>query len=86
VPVTLKSLRKQEYEFEPKTLGEHIRKRRLQLKLTQKEAAKRLKVNAWTMLNWENGDTQPLPKSVPRIILFLGYDPIPELQETHVEG
>lgn len=76
--VTLKALRKKEFDFDPKTLGEHIKKRRLELKLTQKEAAKLLKVNAWMVLNWEKGETQPLPQSVPKIILFLGYNPIYE--------
>ena len=78
VAVTLKALRRKEFDFDPKTLGEHIKKRRLELKLTQKEVAARLKVNAWTVLNWEKGETQPLPQSVPKIILFLGYDPMCE--------
>lgn len=73
--VTLKALRKKEFDFDPKTLGEHIKKRRLELKLTQKEAAKRLKVNAWTVLNWEKGDTKPTCGVEKNIVEFLGYDP-----------
>lgn len=82
MPIRLKALRKKEFDFDPKTLGEHIKKRRLELGLTQKQAAKRLRVNSWTVLNWEKGETQPLTKSVPKIISFLGYDPSSEIKCT----
>ena len=39
VPVTLKGLIPKKTDFEPKTLGEHVRKRRLDLGLNQKQAA-----------------------------------------------
>jgi len=55
-------------------LGEHVRKRRLELELTQKQAAERLGVNAGTVLNWEKGHTEPPVESMPAIIRFLGYD------------
>jgi len=50
MPITLKALKPKETDFEPQTLGEHVRKRRLELKLTQKQAAERLGVNPWTVL------------------------------------
>ena len=75
VTVTLKSLRKKEFDFEPKSLGEHIKRERLKRGLTQKELAKLLGVNPWTELNWETGATKPLMRSIPTIINFLGYDP-----------
>ena len=77
-PITLKALKPKETDFEPKTLGEHVRKRRLELRLTQKEAAERLGVNFWTVLNWEKDHTEPPIESMPPIIRFLGYDPFPE--------
>jgi DNA-binding XRE family transcriptional regulator len=58
-------------------LGEHIRKRRLELELTQKQAAELLGVNPWTVLNWEVGRNEPPIRSVPAVLTFLGYDPIP---------
>ncbi|MEW6312975.1 MAG: helix-turn-helix domain-containing protein [Pseudomonadota bacterium] len=73
----LKSLRKKPYDFEPKNLGEHIRKRRLELGLTQKQVGDRLGVNPWTVLNWEKGKTEPPITFTPAILQFLGYDPFP---------
>jgi len=66
------------YDFEPKFLGEHIRKKRLKLGLLQKEVAGRLGVSPWSILNWENGHTEPPISAIPRVLLFLEYDPFPE--------
>ena len=78
LPVTLKALKPQQSDFEPQTLGEHIRKRRLQLGLTQKAAGELLGINSWTVLNWEKGKTEPPVESIAVIIGFLEYDPFPE--------
>ena len=59
-------------------LGEHIRKRRLELRLNQQQAAKRLGWSWRTVFDWENGKSRPAVESVPAIIGFLGYDPFPE--------
>ena len=59
-------------------MGEHVRKRRLELKLTQKEVAVELGVNPWTILNWEKGHTKPPIAVIPAITEFLGYDPFPQ--------
>jgi transcriptional regulator with XRE-family HTH domain len=80
--VTLKSLIPKDSDFEPKTLGEHIRKRRLMLGLTQKQAAKLLGVTGHTILHWENGSVKPANQYVPALIQFLGYDPEPPLSTT----
>ena len=61
-------------------MGEHVRKRRLELELTQKQAAERLGVNPWTVLNWEKDHTEPPNEFMPAIIRFLGYDLFPELK------
>jgi transcriptional regulator with XRE-family HTH domain len=78
MPIKLKSLKPKETDFEPHTLGEHLRKRRLELNLTQKEVADQLGVNPWTILNWEKGHTEPPMASIPAIARFLGYDPFPQ--------
>jgi transcriptional regulator with XRE-family HTH domain len=57
------------------TLGEHLRKRRMDLGITQKEAARRLEVDQWTVINWERGRTRPARRALPRIARFLGSDP-----------
>lgn len=78
MPITLKALKPKETDFEPQTSGEHVRKRRLELRLTQKQAAERLGVNRWTVLNWEKGHTEPPIEFMAAIIRFLRYDPFPE--------
>ncbi len=75
VRIRLKSLIRQSNDFEPKTLGEHLRRRRLVLSITQEEAACRLGVNSWTILNWETGQTKPEIRFIPALVEFLGYDP-----------
>ncbi len=77
LPITLKALIPHEIGPEPRTLGDHVRRRRLALRLTQRELATRLGVNPWTVLNWEKGRTQPPSWSVAAILRFLGYDPFP---------
>ena len=42
------------YPRELKSLGEHLRKRRLDLKLLQKEVAQKLGVDEASVWNWEN--------------------------------
>jgi DNA-binding XRE family transcriptional regulator len=66
------------YPTAPVTLGEHLRKRRMDLGLTQRRVAKMLGANPWTYLLWEHDWTRPRPRFVPAIIQFLGYDPFPK--------
>jgi DNA-binding XRE family transcriptional regulator len=58
-----------------KTLGDHLRKRRLDLKLLQKEVAQRLGVGESSVYNWENNLTKPALRYIPKIVKFLGYVP-----------
>ena len=78
MPIRLKALKPKETDFEPQTLGDHIRKRRLQLALTQKQAGDRLGVTSFTVLNWEKCKTEPPVRSYPATLRFLAYDPFPE--------
>ncbi len=73
----LKCPRPKAYCEDPRTIGEHLKKRRLLLGLTQKDAAKVLGVNPWTVLNWEIGRFTPPMRSIPATLGFLGYDPFP---------
>jgi len=77
VPIQLKALKPKESDFEPRLLGEHLRKRRLILNLDQKQAAEVLGIKSWTVLNWEKGHTEPPVEAMPAILGFLGYDPFP---------
>ena len=58
-----------------KTLGNHLRKRRLDLGLLQKEVAERLGVTTDTITNWELNRCEPGIRCYPAIIEFLGYVP-----------
>lgn len=60
------------------TIGDHIRKKRLDLKFFQKDVAKVLGVNTDTITNWEKNRGGPALRLIPKIIEFLGYDPFPE--------
>ncbi|MCL4511355.1 MAG: helix-turn-helix domain-containing protein [Bacteroidetes bacterium] len=59
------------YPKDLKTIGDHVRKRRLDLKLTQKEVAAILGVDECTVWNWEKNRTRPLPSLIARISEFL---------------
>jgi len=61
------------YPATPTTLGEHLKRRRLDLGLTQRQVAKQLGVNSWTVINWEQNRTQPLVALLPRLYDFLSY-------------
>ena len=78
VPLTLKCLKPKGYPKHPQTLGAHIRKRRHELGLNQRDAAKQLRVNPFTILNWEKARRAPRAVDGGRLIVFLGYDPFPQ--------
>lgn len=62
------------YPRELKALGDHIRKRRLDFGLLQREVAQALGVTEATIKKWENSRSYPALRFVPRIVEFLGYD------------
>ena len=73
----LKALRPKNTDFIPASLGEHLKKKRLEPGLTQKEACKYLGVTSFTMTNWERGLRCPAIQHLPAICQFLGCDPEP---------
>ena len=54
-------------------LGDRIRARRLELKMTVKKCAQILKVDAKTLHGWENNRHQPSPNMQKRLIEFLDW-------------
>ncbi len=65
------------YPRELNTLGDHLRKRRLDLGLLQKEVAEQLGVGKTSIFNWERNRTTPALWLIPKVIRFLGYTPYP---------
>ena len=57
------------------TLGDYIRKKRLDLKLRQKEVAVIIGVDEVSIYNWEKNRTIPHVRYIPKIIQFLGNVP-----------
>ncbi len=75
---TLKANKPQssDYPEELKTLGDHLRKKRLDLKLLQRDIAQRLGVDETTVYNWEKNHSKPSLRYIPKIIKFLGHFPL----------
>jgi transcriptional regulator with XRE-family HTH domain len=63
-------------------LGDHLRKRRIDLKLLQSQVALILGVEEVTIWNWENNRSSPQLHYIPRIIKFLGYTPFDNQDKT----
>lgn len=73
--VSLKAARPSKILQNPHTSGDHIKKRRLELGLFQKDFAQTLGVDESTITNWEKNHTNPMLRLLPKIIEFLGYEP-----------
>ena len=85
VPYSRKSLIRKGFLGEPKTVGEHILKKRLDDKISQVDLAKTFGVNPATLFHWEKGQTAAIPApKLPVVIQFLGYNP--ELEPETVGG
>lgn len=60
----------------PTELAKHIRRRRQNLRLYQRQLAEIIDVTESTIYNWERG-VEPELRFIPAIIRFLGYNPLP---------
>jgi len=58
-----------------RTLGDHIKTQRLDLKLTKRPLSLNLNVSDITIYLWEKNKVQPSLAQIPKIIEFLGCDP-----------
>jgi transcriptional regulator with XRE-family HTH domain len=80
--ITLTAQKPSNIPQNPKTLGDHIKKRRLELGLYQGQVAKILGVTECTITNWEKNRSNPTLRLMPKIIEFLGYDRISVVPKT----
>jgi len=57
-------------------IGAIIKQKRLKLGMSQAALAKRLNVRVENIQNWEHSRTIPAVYHLPKLIEFLGYDPL----------
>jgi DNA-binding XRE family transcriptional regulator len=62
---------------QPTTLGERIKKHRLQLHWLQTDVAVKIGISSTSVSNWERGITTPSRRMTKRIQKFLDYAPKP---------
>jgi transcriptional regulator with XRE-family HTH domain len=67
---------KKGYPTTPKTLGDEIRKRRLDLNLRQIDVAKIVGCDEMTVVNWEKGYASPRINHMLKVVEFLGFNPL----------
>ena len=60
---------------QPTTSGGHLRRRRLQLRIFQSEAARRLGVSTVSVSRWECDKVFPTAPRQPQLVQYLGYNP-----------
>ena len=66
------------YPASPKTVGEMIRKRRLDLGLRQRDVAEIVGCDTMTVVNWEKSHTAfPRINHMAGVVRFLGFNPLP---------
>ena len=63
---------------DPKTIGEHVHKKRAELGLHQWQLAQELGVWRATLGSWEANHYQPEGKVRARVVAGLGFDPRPQ--------
>ena len=73
--ITLKAQKPSLIPQNPQSIGEHIRKRRLEQNLFQADVARLIGVEETSIYNWESNRSNPSVKYIPEIIKFLGYLP-----------
>jgi len=73
------------YPQNPVSIGEHIKKKRMDLKLFQSDLAKIFNISTDCVTYWENNRSTPQIIFYPKIIEFLGYCPL-SFDETTLSG
>lgn len=58
------------------TVGDHIRKARIERNMSQPDVAEVIGVLPYTVTSWELGHSNVLARYMPKVITFLGYNPV----------
>ncbi len=64
------------YPESPQTIGQHLKKCRLELRPTQEAVAQIFGVTYNTLCHWATGQTEPEVCMLPAITQFLGFSPL----------
>jgi len=76
-----KPVHREKYPDILRTWGDHIKTRRLDLKLTKRQLSLKFHVDDTTIYLWENNRVTPSLAQIPKIIEFLGRDPFEKAAE-----
>jgi DNA-binding transcriptional regulator YiaG len=73
------------YPAHPRTLGEHLRQKRIDLGLSMAQLAKQLGfgVTGSAIEKWEENQNRPTMNHRLRIVKFLGFDPAQHASQFH---
>lgn len=74
------------YPAELVTIGNHIRKRRLELRLLQREVAAQIGVSTQMLQYWEVGRHQPAVRRLAAIVSLQGYAAAPAVRHTESDA
>ena len=77
--ISLHFRRLRRYPTAPKTLGEHLRKKRVDMQLSMTQLAKTLglAITDAAIEKWEKNQNHPTDEHRKRIVEFLGFNPAP---------
>src|SRR5579859_1487463 len=67
----------QQIPVQPKSLGEQIKKHRLELRLRQKDVAAEIGISSVSLSSWERGVSLPSNRMKKKILKFLEFAPAP---------
>jgi DNA-binding XRE family transcriptional regulator len=77
-----KPIHREKYPDFPRTWGDWIRVRRIDLRLTKVQLSSFFNVSDITIYLWEKNKVQPSLAQIPKIIEFLGRDPFQKKPES----
>jgi transcriptional regulator with XRE-family HTH domain len=66
------------FQNPPATIGEHLKRRRLECGLRQLDVANLIGVSEGAIQHWESDKTEPPIMLMPAVTAWLGYAPYPE--------
>lgn len=69
------------YPMEVKTVGDHIKRARLERRLSQEQVAEFFGVSRYAVSDWEADVASPTIRLMPKVVDFLGYVPYSDLSD-----